>query len=65
MLTYTLAQLRAFTAAAARDDRQRLSDLALVVRIAFGADAAGWQQFQNAMTGAARPGTTKETPSHG
>ncbi|HDS1220269.1 hypothetical protein NJH49_09000 [Stenotrophomonas maltophilia] len=65
MLTYTLAQLRAFTAAAARDDRQRLSDLALVVRIAFGADATGWQQFQNAMTGAARPGTTTETPTHG
>ncbi|HEL3863063.1 hypothetical protein JAK63_08490 [Stenotrophomonas maltophilia] len=60
-----MAQLRAFTAAAARDDRQRLSDLALAVRIAFGADAAGWQQFQNAMTGASRPNKTKEIPPHG
>lgn len=54
---FTLAQLRGFTAAAARDERQRLANLALAVRIAFGADAAGWQQYQNLMagTGTAQP----------
>ncbi|WP_313493759.1 hypothetical protein [Stenotrophomonas sp.] len=53
MMRFTLAQLRGFTAAAARDERQRLADLALAVRIAFGADAAGWRQYQNLMTGLA------------
>lgn len=52
-MRFTLAQLRGFTAAAARDERQRLADLALAVRIAFGADAAGWQKYQNLMTWAA------------
>lgn len=63
-MRFTLAQLRGFTAAAARDERQRLADLALAVRIAFGADAAGWRQYQNLMTGPA-PARLQEPPSHG
>lgn len=64
-MSYTLGQLRAYTAAAAKDDRQRLADLALAVRIAFGADAAGWQQYQSLMTGPRLASSTKEGPSHG
>ncbi|MPS46177.1 MAG: hypothetical protein E2597_18845 [Stenotrophomonas sp.] len=60
-----MAQLRAFTAAAARDDRQRLAELALAVRVAFGADAAGWQQFQNLMTGITPAQPPKESPTNG
>lgn len=65
MIGYTLAQLRAFTVAAAKDDRQRLAELALAVRVAFGADAAGWQQFQNLMTGTAPAQPQKEIPTNG
>ncbi|WP_075676129.1 hypothetical protein [Stenotrophomonas sp. TD3] len=65
MLSYTLAQLRAFTAAAARDDRLRMADFALAMRVAFGADAAGWQKYQTLMTGAGPVHPTKESPTHG
>jgi len=51
VMRFTWAQLRGSTAAAARDKRQRLAKLALAVRTAFGADAAGWQQYQTLMAG--------------
>lgn len=62
-MRFTLAQLRGFTAAAARDERQRLADLASAVRIAFGADAAGWRQYQNLMTGQV-PARPEEPSAH-
>ncbi|KRG43055.1 MULTISPECIES: hypothetical protein [Bacteria] len=65
MLSYTLAQLRAFTAAAARDDRLRLVDFALAMRVAFGADAAGWQKYQTLMTGGDPVHPPKELPTNG
>ncbi|WP_337054103.1 hypothetical protein [Pseudoxanthomonas sp. USHLN014] len=41
----TLAQLRAFTAAAARDDRHREARSAIAARVAMGADKNDWTNY--------------------
>lgn len=60
-MTYTLAQLRAFTAAAAQDDRDRIADLAVATRMAMGAPAADWQLYLAALRGKALQGQKQGT----
>lgn len=64
-MRFTLAQLRAYTAAADRDERQRMAAFAVAMRVAFAADAAGWQQFQQSMTGQAPAHKSKEKQANG
>jgi len=53
-LTYTLAQARAFAAAAARDDRSRRHQqeaaTANAVRMAMGAEPAAFSKYLNDLT---------------
>lgn len=61
-MTYTLAQLRGFTAAAAQDDRDRVAEYAVATRMAMAAPASDWQMYLAALRGAAnvtqQPGST-------
>ncbi|AWB80054.1 hypothetical protein B7H26_19905 [Stenotrophomonas maltophilia] len=50
-MTYTLAQLRAFTAAAAQVERDRIAELAVATRMAMAAPAADWQMYLAALRG--------------
>lgn len=52
-MTYTLAQLRAFTAAAAQVERDRIAELAVATRMAMAAPAADWQMYLAALRGQA------------
>ncbi|WP_158230136.1 hypothetical protein [Stenotrophomonas maltophilia] len=52
-MTYTLAQLRAFTAAAAQVERDRIAEFAVATRMAMAAPAADWQLYLAALRGQA------------
>lgn len=64
-MTYTLAQLRAFTAAAAQDDRDRIAEFAVATRMAMAAPAADWQMYLAALRGHAPVGQTQGKVTHG
>ncbi|MBN7830657.1 hypothetical protein J5H37_12000 [Stenotrophomonas maltophilia] len=61
-MTYTLAQLRGFTAAAAQDDRDHIAQLAVATRMAMAAPPADWQLYLAALRGQSQlpqqPGTS-------
>lgn len=44
-MTFTLTQLRAFTAAAAQDDRESTADFAVATRMAMAAPTSDWQLY--------------------
>lgn len=48
-MTYTLAQLHAFVAAAGREDRQREASMAVAVRMGMGADKNQWSDYLRRM----------------
>ncbi|MFC6838619.1 hypothetical protein [Xanthomonas theicola] len=54
MLTYTLAQAKAFTASAARDelrrDREHEARTAMAVRMAMGLEHPAWTKYINELT---------------
>ncbi|UGB22602.1 hypothetical protein [Stenotrophomonas maltophilia] len=54
-MTYTLAQLRGFTAAAAQDDRDHIAELAVATRMAMAAPPADWQLYLAALRGQTQP----------
>lgn len=64
-MTYTLAQLRGFTAAAAQDDRDRIAELAVATRMAMAAPAADWQQYLAALRGQSQPFPQSGTSTNG
>jgi len=61
-MTYTLAQLRGFTAAAAQDDRDHIAEIAVATRMAMAAPPADWQLYLAALRGQSQsppqPGTS-------
>ncbi|RRU09656.1 hypothetical protein EGJ03_09470 [Stenotrophomonas maltophilia] len=63
-MTYTLAQLRAFTAAAAQNDRDRIAEFAVATRMAMAAPAADWQMYLAALRGPP-VGQTQGKVTHG
>lgn len=64
-MTYTLAQLRGFTAAAAQDDRDRIADLAVATRMAMAAPPADWQLYLAALRGQSQPPPQSGTSTNG
>ncbi|HHA2690797.1 TPA: hypothetical protein ACOEPG_002775 [Stenotrophomonas maltophilia] len=64
-MTYTLAQLRGFTAAAAQDDRDRTAEFAVAARMALAAPPADWQMYLAALRGQAGTPPQSGTSTNG
>jgi len=64
-MTYTLAQLRGFTAAAAQDDRDHIAQLAVATRMAMAAPTADWQQYLASLRGQTQPPPKSGISSNG
>lgn len=70
-MTYTLAQIRGFTAAAAHDERERererahLAHTANTIRTAMWADQSEWQAYQAELSGKALAPQKQGTTTHG
>lgn len=64
-MTYTLAQLRGFTAAAAQDDRDRVAEYAVATRMAMAAPASDWQMYLSALRGQAGTPPQSGTSTNG
>jgi len=64
-MTYTLAQLRGFTAAAAQDDRDRVADYAVATRMAMAAPQADWRAYLAALSNPVPAGKQPGTDNHG
>ncbi|HDS1145986.1 TPA: hypothetical protein QDZ88_001018 [Stenotrophomonas maltophilia] len=64
-MTYTLAQLRGFTAAAAQDDRDHIAELAVATRMAMAAPPADWQLYLAAQRGRSQPRPQSGTSING
>jgi len=60
-----LAQLRGFTAAAARDDCDRVAQFAVATRMAMGAEAGDWQKYLAALSGQAQHQQNQGKQSNG
>jgi len=65
VITYTLAQLRGFTEASARDDLDRVAQFAVATRMAMGAEPADWQKYLAALSGQATAQQKQGTTTHG
>ena len=64
-MTYTLAQLRGFTDAAAQDDRNQIAELAVATRMAMAAPPADWQLYLAALRGQTQPSPKSGTSTNG
>ncbi|HEL5026756.1 TPA: hypothetical protein UOA81_001949 [Stenotrophomonas maltophilia] len=68
-MTYTLAQIRGYTAAAAYDEhereRARLAHTASAIRTAMWADKDEWQAYQAELSGKAPVPQKQGTTTHG
>ncbi len=68
-MTYTLAQIRGFTVAAAHDERERerahLAHTANAIRTAMWAEQSEWQAYQAELSGKAPAPQKQGTTTHG
>ncbi len=68
-MTYTLAQIRGFTAAAAHDEREseraRLAHTATAIRTAMWAEQSEWQAYKAELSGKAPAPKNQGTTTHG
>jgi len=68
-MTYTLAQIRGYTAAAAHDEhereRARLAHTANAIRAAMWAEQSEWQAYQAELSGKAPAPKNQGTTTHG
>lgn len=67
-MTYTLVQIRGYTAAAAHDERERerahLAHTANAIRTAMWADQSEWQAYQAELSDKAPVPQKQGTPTH-
>ncbi|MBH1836379.1 hypothetical protein I5T88_10900 [Stenotrophomonas maltophilia] len=71
-MTYTLAQIRGYTAAAAHDEDERerarvahFAQFAEAIRMAMWADQSEWRAYQDSLIGKAPAPKNQGTTTHG